>query len=75
MDTATKIGLDAIKTASKTLVATGISEATGEAIENKIADKIVKTKPLSNMNLRNVKVIVIQPETREEILNKLKQIL
>ena len=38
MDTATKIGIDAPKTASKR-VAQEIAEATGDLIRNKIADK------------------------------------
>ena len=46
MDTATKTGIDAVKTASKRVAQT-TAEATGDLIENKIADKItslVKTK-------------------------------
>ena len=46
MDTATKIGIDAAKTASKRVV-TKTEEATSDLIGNKIADKITsvgKTK-------------------------------
>ena len=46
MDTATKTGMDAAKAASKRVVQK-IEEATGDLIENKIADKITslgKTK-------------------------------
>ena len=46
MNTATKTGIDAAKTASKQVVQK-IAEATGDLIGNKIADKItslVKTK-------------------------------
>ena len=46
MDTATKTGIDATKTASKRVVQK-TTEATGDLIENKIADKITslgKTK-------------------------------
>ena len=46
MDTATKTGIDATKTASKRVVQK-TAEATGDLIENKIADKITslgKTK-------------------------------
>ena len=39
MDTATKTGIDAVKTASKRVVQK-IAEATGDLIGNKIADKI-----------------------------------
>ena len=39
MDTATKTGIDAAKTASKRVVQK-TAEATGDLIENKIADKI-----------------------------------
>ena len=40
MDTATKIGLDAAKTASKRVLQK-TAEATGDLIGNKIADKII----------------------------------
>ena len=36
---------------------------------NKIADKIVKSKPVNDGSLRNVEDIVILPEKRQEILN------
>ena len=39
MDTATKTGIDAAKTASKRVVQK-TAEATGDLIDNKIADKI-----------------------------------
>ena len=39
MDTATKTGIDAAKTTSKRVVQT-TAEATGDLIENKMADKI-----------------------------------
>ena len=50
MDTATKIGMDAAKIASKRVVQK-IAEATGDLIGNKIADKITslpsyKSKPI-----------------------------
>ena len=44
-------------------------EAAGEFIENKITDKNVKLKPMSNINSRNVEEIVIQIDIRQEILN------
>ena len=43
LDTATKTGLDVLKTTSKKVVHKR-AEATGELIENKIADKIGKPK-------------------------------
>ena len=49
MDTATKTGQDAAKTASRK-VAHRASEATDEFIGNKIANKIVKPKPVPNEN-------------------------
>ena len=52
MDTATKTGLDAAKTASKKVVHK-IAEATGELIGNKITNKIVKPKPVPDENWRN----------------------
>ena len=50
-------------------------EATGEFIGNKIVDKIVKTKPVIDENPRNVEEIIIPPEKREEISNKLRKVL
>ena len=72
-------GLDASKTASKKVVHKA-AEATGEFIENKIADalaklnndKIVKEKPVVDENSRNFEEITIPPEKREEILNELR---
>ena len=63
-------GLDSLKTTSKEVV-----HKTREFLGNKIADavtnlydnKIAKTKPAEE--------ITIQPETREEILNELRQVL
>ena len=71
-------GLDALKTASKKVVHE-TAATTGEFIANKIADtvaklndnKIVKT----DENSRNVEEIIILPEKREEMLNKLRQVL
>ena len=51
------------------------AEATGEFIENKIADKIVKTKPMLDENSRNAEEIIIPPDKREEIIKKLRQVL
>ena len=73
LDTATKTGLDALKTASKK-VAHKATAATGEFIENKIRDKIVQVKPMSDVNSRNVEEIIILTEKREEMLNELRQV-
>ena len=67
-------GLDTSKPGSKNLVQKE-AEATGGLLVNKIADavtkshndKIVKTKPAGE--------IFIPPEKREEMLNKLRQVL
>ena len=53
MDTTAKAGLDTLKTASKK-VAHWAAETTDEFTRNKIADKIVKPKPASNENLRDI---------------------
>ena len=71
LETATKVGLDALKTASK-IVAHKLTEATGEFIRKKIADEATRPKPMSDTNSRNIEETVIPPEKREEILNKLR---
>ena len=54
MDTATKTGIDAAKTASKRVVQK-TAEATGDLIGNKIADKITSIgKPKEKKNRRNL---------------------
>ena len=70
LDTATKTGLDALKTASKKVVHKA-AKATSEFIGNKIADKIMKPKLVPDVNSINVEEIVFLPEKRQEILNKL----
>ena len=46
-----------------------------EIIGNKIADKLLETKPVLESNFRNVKEIIVPPEHKEEILNELGQVL
>ena len=58
MGTATKTGLDALKTDSKKVVYKA-AEATDEFIGNKIRDE---PEPVSDANLRNVEEINIPPE-------------
>ena len=63
MDTATKTGMDAAKTASKRVVKK-TSEATGDLIGNKIADKITSIgKP------KKMEEIYIPPEKRQQIID------
>ena len=74
LDNATKTGLDALKSTTKK-VAHKAAEATGEFIENTIANKIVKAKLVPDENSRNFEEIIILTEKREEILNELGHIL
>ena len=70
IDTATKTGIDAAKTASKRVVQK-TAEATGDLIGNKIADKITsvgKTKEKTN----KPEEIYIFPEERQQIIDDLK---
>ena len=70
IDTATKTGIDAAKTASKRVVQK-TAEATGDLIGNKIADKITsigKTKEKTN----KPEEIYIPPEKRRQIINDLR---
>ena len=66
--------LNSLKTASKKVV-----RKAGEVVENKIADALTKSsddiivKP--DGNPRNVEEIIIPPEKRDEILNKLRKLL
>ena len=71
LDTAAKAGLDDLKPTSKYVVHKA-AEAAGEFIWNKIANKIVKPKPVSDQNLRDAEEIIIPPEKREEIISKFK---
>ena len=78
MDTATKTGIDAAKTASKRVVQKP-AEATGDLIGNKIVDKITsvgksKSKQKKDeMNEMNEKEeIYIPPEKRQQIINDLR---
>ena len=72
MDTATKTGINAAKTASKRVVQK-TAEATGDLIGNKIADKITslgKTKSKEKEDERQE--IYIQPEKRLQIIDGFK---
>ena len=72
MDTATKTGIDAAKTASKRVVQK-TAEATGDLIGNKIADKITSVgKPKEKT--KTLEEIYILPEKRQQINDDLKLI-
>ena len=72
MNTATKTGIDATKTASKRIVRKA-AEATGDLIGNKIADKITSVgKSKSDDKTKKVKKIYIPPEKRQQIIDDLK---
>ena len=69
MDTATKTGMDATKTASKRVVQK-TAEATGDLNENKIADKI--TSVGKSKEKEKTEEIYIPPEKRQQIIDHLK---
>ena len=74
MDTATKTGMDATKTASKR-VAQKTAEAAGDLIRNKIADKITsigKPKEKENEKTKEIEEIYITPEKRQQIIDDLR---
>ena len=72
MDTATKAGIDATKTASKRVVQK-TAEAAGDLVRNKIADKITslgKTKRKEKED--ESQEIYIPQEKREQIIDDLR---
>ena len=70
MDTATKTGIDAAKTASKRVVQK-TAEATGDLIGSKVANKITSLgRPKEKT--KKVEEIYIPPEKRQQIINDLK---
>ena len=72
MDTATKTGIDAAKTASKWVVQK-TAEATGDLVGNKIADKITSlSKKKSNEKEDERQKIYIPPEKRQQIIDELR---
>ena len=69
MDTATKTGIDAAKTASKRVVQK-TAEATGDLIGNKIANKITSIgKPKEKEKTKKVEEIYIPPEKRKQLID------
>ena len=72
IDTATKSGIDAAKTASKRVVQK-TAEATGDLIGNKIADKINSVGKLKEKReTKKVEEIYIPAEKRQQIIDDLK---
>ena len=72
MDTATKTGMDAAKTASKRVVQK-TAEATGNWIGNKIANKITSIgKPKEKEKTKEIEEIYIPPEKRQQIIDDLR---
>ena len=72
MDVATKIGIDAAKTASKQVVQR-TAEETGDLIGNKIADKITALGKRKNKEKEDKrKEIYIPPEIRQQIIDDLR---
>ena len=74
MDTATKTGIVAAKSASKRVVKK-TAEATGDLIENKIADKVTsigKPKEKEKDKTNKTEEIYIPPEKRQEIIDELR---
>ena len=69
MDTATKTGIDAAKTASKRVVQK-TEEATGDFIGNKIADKISSIG--KSKGKEKPEEIYVPPEKRQQIIDGLK---
>ena len=71
IDTATKTGIDAAKTASKRAVQK-TAEATGDLIGNKIADKITSLGKTKSKEKEDEKQeINMQPEKRQQIIDDL----
>ena len=72
MDTATKTGLDVVKTASKRVVQKN-AEAIGDLIGNKVADKITSIGIWKNDDkTKKAEKIYIPPENRQQIIDDLK---
>ena len=84
LDSSTKSTTDAIKTASKRVIKK-TAEATGDLIDNKIADKITSisnkksTKEIPNngeteedVEITTPKKIYVSPEERQQIIDELR---
>ena len=72
MDTATKTGIDAAKTASKRVLQK-TAEATGDLIRNKIANKITLIgKPKEKEKTKEIEELYIPPQKRQQIIDGLR---
>ena len=72
IDTTTKTGIDAAKTASKRVVQK-TSKATGDLIGNKTADKITSIgKRKEKEKTKEIEEIYIPPENRQQIIDHLR---
>ena len=71
MDTATKTGIDAAKTASKRIVQKN-AEATGDLIGNEIADRITSIGKPKEKKTKEIEEIYIPPEERQQIIDDLR---
>ena len=74
INTVTKTGMDAAKTASKRVVKK-TPEATDDLIRNKIADKVTslgKTKSNGKEKVKEEQEIYIPPEKRQQIIDDLR---
>ena len=71
MDTATKTGIDATKSASKRVVQK-TAEATADLIGKKIADKITLIGKPKEKETEEIEGIYIPPEKRQQIINDLR---
>ena len=71
MNTATKTGIDAAKTASK-IVVKKIAETTGDLIGNKIADKITSVGKPKKEKKKEIEEIYIPPEKRQQTIDDLR---
>ena len=72
MDTATKTGIDAAKTASKRVVQK-TAEATVDLIRNNLTDKITSIgKSKNDDKTKKIEEIYIPPEKRQQRIDDLK---
>ena len=75
MDTATKTGIEAVKTASKRVVQK-TAKATEDLIGNKIADKITSIgKPKEKEKTKEIEEIYIPPEKRQQVIDDLRFVI
>ena len=70
MDTATKTGIDAVKTASRRVVQK-TAEATGDLTGNKVADKITSIGKPKEKKAKKREIYISQ-EKRQQIIDDLK---